>query len=228
VRRDPAGAAPARSIDGAVVVDLSSLWAGPLCGSLLALGGADVIKVESIARPDGARSGPPAFFDLMNAGKRAVALDFGARRDLDRLQRLIDRADVVIEASRRRALDQLGVDRSAARVWLTITGFGRDSDRVAFGDDAAVAGGLVKWKRETPEFFGDAVADPLSGLTAAAEVVRALVRGGRWSIDVAMAGVAAAFAGAPGELPPPFARPAIGWAPDLGQHTEEVSTQFGM
>ena len=64
-----------RAIDGARVVDLSSLWAGPLCGQLLAAAGADVVKVESTARPDGARQGPAAFFDLLNGVKRSVALD---------------------------------------------------------------------------------------------------------------------------------------------------------
>src|SRR4051812_11975385 len=49
-----------------VVVDLTSLWAGPLCAHLLGLAGARVIKVESVRRPDGARSGPPAFFDLLH------------------------------------------------------------------------------------------------------------------------------------------------------------------
>ena len=57
------------------MVELGSLWAAPLCGSLLAAAGADVVKVESIGRPDGARRGPPAFFDLLNGGKRSVALD---------------------------------------------------------------------------------------------------------------------------------------------------------
>jgi hypothetical protein len=47
----------------------SSLWAGPLCTNLLGLGGARVIKVESTTRPDGARSGPPAFFELLHHGE---------------------------------------------------------------------------------------------------------------------------------------------------------------
>jgi hypothetical protein len=57
------------------------------------------------------------------------------------------------------------------RVWTSITGHGRAGaagDRVAFGDDAAVAGGLVRWAADTPMFLGDAVADPLTGMVAAA------------------------------------------------------------
>jgi hypothetical protein len=160
-----------------LVIDLSSLWAGPLAGQLLRQAGARVIKVESWARPDGARQGPPAFFDLLNAGKESVALDFA--RDKSRLQALLARADIVIEASRPRALRQLGVyaeDFVKARpglVWVSITGYGRggpEADWVAFGDDAGVAAGLSHIMRESygrSVFCGDAIADPLAGLHAA-------------------------------------------------------------
>ena len=57
------------------VVDLSALWAGPLLTACLAVAGADVVKVEDVHRPDGARRGDPDFFDLLNAAKRSVALD---------------------------------------------------------------------------------------------------------------------------------------------------------
>jgi len=62
-------------LDDLVVVDLSSLWAGPLCTNVLRLAGARVVKVESTRRPDGARAGPPAFFDLLNSGKAHAGLD---------------------------------------------------------------------------------------------------------------------------------------------------------
>ena len=61
------------------MVDLSALWAGPLCGDLLARAGASVVKVESTQRPDGARRGSRAFFDLLNGRKRSVALDLRSR-----------------------------------------------------------------------------------------------------------------------------------------------------
>ena len=183
------------------VVDLSSLWAGPLCAHLLGLGGAEVVKVESAARPDGARKGPPAFFDWLHAGHASEVVDFATDDGRAELRRLIDGADVVIEASRPRALRQLGIEADevvaggAGRVWLSITGYGRDSDQVAFGDDAAVAGGLVaRDDAGTPVFCGDAIADPLSGIAAAAAVRTAVADGGGVRIDVAMAGVAAAVA----------------------------------
>jgi CoA transferase family III len=178
-----------------VVVDLSSLWAGPLCSRVLAGRGAAVMKVESATRPDGARYGPPAFFDAMNAGKEMVEIDFTAGA----VRELVMAADVVIEGSRPRALEQLGVDAASIvatgpRVWLSITGHGRAApqrDWVGFGDDAAVAGGLVAWSGGRPCFVADAVADPLTGLAAAAATDAALADGGHWLIDCNLAGVAA-------------------------------------
>ena len=90
--------------DVPLVVDLSSLWAGPLCAHLLGLAGARVVKLESTRRPDGARSGPPDFFSLLNAGKASVALDFGTRCGRGKLRRLLERADIVVESARPRAL----------------------------------------------------------------------------------------------------------------------------
>jgi hypothetical protein len=176
-----------------VVVDLSSLWAGPLCTRLLADRGARVIKVESVARPDGARSGPRVFFERLHEGKDVRALDLAGPE----LRELLMQADVVVEASRPRALRALGIrsDEIAPRVWLSITGYGRDCNRVAFGDDAAVAGGLVAFDADGPCFVADAIADPLTGIASAVAIVTALECGGRWQLDASLAGVAAYVAG---------------------------------
>jgi crotonobetainyl-CoA:carnitine CoA-transferase CaiB-like acyl-CoA transferase len=179
-----------------LVVDLSSLWAGPLCGRVLALAGARVVKVESMQRPDGARRGPAAFFDRLNGEKESVAFDFHDAVEIAALQKQIAEADVVIESSRARALEQLGIRPGHDQIWLSITGYGRDSLGVAFGDDAAVAGGLVVWDEVGPCFCADAVADPLTGLVAADLCLAALEREARGLIDVPLAGVAARFAGA--------------------------------
>jgi hypothetical protein len=242
-------AAPtSRGGEGVVVLDLSSLWAGPLCGDLLAGAGASVVKVESVTRPDGARRGPAAFFDLLNGRKRSVALDFTSRSDVEILGRLVQRADVVIEASRPRALEQLGlravdvVAGGGPRVWVSITGYGRRSGadgvgRVAFGDDAAAAGGLVVWHEGTPLFCADAVADPVSGLTAAAACLDALAAGGRWLLDVSMATVCARLAGptvpvpegsGPAAAAGPRARDAAAAAPKLGADTADVLGELGL
>jgi CoA-transferase family III len=185
-----------------LVVDLSSLWAGPLCGRLLGAQGARVIKVESTRRPDGARQDPSGLYDLLNHGKEELALDLGDREGVGALADLLRRADVVIESSRPRALQQLGIDAEALlaevggpRVWVSITGHGRgQGHRVGFGDDTAAAGGLVAHDGRGPCFLGDAIADPLAGVVAAREVERRLAEGGAWLLDVGLARVAASAA----------------------------------
>ena len=81
VVRSPLGeAAPRPDPAGLIVVDLSALWAGPLCGDLLARAGATVVKVESTQRPDGARRGPAEFFDLLNGRKQIGRARFSESR----------------------------------------------------------------------------------------------------------------------------------------------------
>ncbi len=173
------------------------MWAGPLCGQLLARAGAVVVKVESPSRPDGARRGEPAFFDWMNAGKLSYCLDFDSESDA--LHRLLDAADIVIEGSRPAALRRRGLSAEdlagrAGRIWLRISGYRDQPDRPAFGDDAAVAGGLVCGGADGPVFCGDAIADPLTGLEAARAVGESLHRGGGAVIEVSMAQIAARYA----------------------------------
>lgn len=232
------GDAPSRpDLDGLIVVDLTALWAGPLCGDLLGRAGATVIKVESSTRPDAARTGPGAFFDLLNGAKQSVALDFRSREGMAALLSLLRRADVVLEASRPRALQQLGIQASeltgpdGPRVWVSITGYGRSGpggSRVAFGDDAAAAGGLVTRFDGIPGFCADAIADPLTGLAAAGACLDALDAGGRWLLDLSMVAVAAELAGPTLDVPhgipvtPPRAREAVARAPALGADTSRV------
>jgi hypothetical protein len=193
-----AAAAP-REPSGLLVADLSSMWAGPLCGQLLARAGATVVKVETPGRPDGTRAGPSAFFDWMNSGKLSYAVDFD---EPSGLRRLLEGADVVIESSRpaalaRRGLGPADIALRDGRVWLRITGHGAEggqADWVAFGDDAAVSGGLVGGTDREPVFCGDAIADPLTGLDAALSVVESLSRGGGELVELSMAAVAATYA----------------------------------
>jgi hypothetical protein len=184
-----------------MVVDLSALWAGPLAASLLGAVGARVVKVESRRRPDGARGGDAGFYDLLNAGKASVALDFDDPDDRSRLRRLVAAADIVVESTRPRALEQLGIHAAQVAerggVWLSITAYGRDGElggRIGFGDDAAVAGGLTAAMRRGWNdrlFAGDAIADPLTGLTGAF-AAWSLWRGGQGGvISVALAEVIA-------------------------------------
>lgn len=237
--------ARARPVTDALVVDLSALWAGPLATSILQAAGAEVVKVESTRRPDGARLGQPAFFDLLNAGKRSVALDFTEPGDRARLGALMDRADLVVEASRPRALEQLGlhpdtwIDRHAGGSWIAITAYGRTGpwrQWSGFGDDTAVAGGLTAYaggRSGDPLFCGDAFGDPATGLHAAVVALAALVGSGGF-FDVALREVVNhLLAEGDGDAPiggdriavaPPRARAPRGVAPALGQDNARLAT----
>jgi crotonobetainyl-CoA:carnitine CoA-transferase CaiB-like acyl-CoA transferase len=189
-----------------LAIDLSALWAGPLCGQLLRQTGVRVIKVESAARPEPSRQTLPVFFDQLNAGKESVVLDFDDRANRVRLRRLIEAADIVISSARPRALEQLDLDPAElvrdrpALVWIAITAHGwhgSAGQRVGFGDDAAAAAGLVATGDDgRPAFMGDAIADPLTGLSAAAAALRARLQGAGGLYDISLRGCAERVAGA--------------------------------
>ena len=187
-----------RPTDKPLVVDLSSLWAGPLCSHLLQQAGCRVIKVEGLNRLDGARSGSPEFYRLLNQGKESVVLDFHAEADIARLKQLIARADIVIEASRPRALQNIGIhaeqwaQSKPGLVWLSITGYGRhgaDGTRIGFGDDTAAAAGLSRIMLEATgdyQIVGDAIADPLTGIHAALFAWKSYLAGGSELISISL------------------------------------------
>lgn len=228
--RPTASRTPPRAPRGLLVADLSSMWAGPLCGRLLARAGATVVKVESPRRRDGTRGGHRPFFDWVNGEKLSYELDFDTQAG--ELRELLAVSDIVIEGSRPAALARRGlgpddVAPRAGRIWLQITGY--DGLRPGFGDDTAVAGGLVGTSAQGPVFCGDAIADPLSGLEAALAVAESLGRGGGELIRVSMAGVSATYAALPvgpsassAPVSAPAAPPAPHPASDPGADNEAV------
>jgi len=188
------------------VVDLSALWAGPMCGAILAAVGAEVTKLDSVRRPEPARIATPGFDARMSGSKARLALDLATPEGKAELRARVMESDVVITSARRRGLRSIGLTPEAilaARpglTWVAITGYGWRIDaplddapeRVAFGDDAAAAGGLVSWTDDgAPRFLGDALSDPLTGLAAAAAAMTGVLRGGGCLIDAAMAQAAA-------------------------------------
>jgi hypothetical protein len=193
------GEAPPPTI-GPLVVDLSALWAGPLCAHLLGLAGARVVKVEMTGRLDGARRGEPRFYDLLHRGHDSVVVEPTGSDGRRLLRSLLDRADIVVESSRPRAMRTLGIDplevlRRTPTTWVAITAYGRTCpDRVGFGDDVAMSAGLVAYEAGSsrPLPCGDALADPLTGMHAAVAALASYRIGGSRLLDVAMRDVVAA------------------------------------
>jgi hypothetical protein len=250
---------PGWPLAGLLVADFSVLWAGPLCAHLLGLAGARVVKVETPWRPDGARRGNAEFYRLLHAGARSVAFDPLTSEGREAMAALVDAADIVIESSRPRALARFGLDADAAvaagTTWVSITAYGRAVDRIGFGDDVAAGGGLLAADADgRPLFAGDAIADPLTGLTAAVLASSAPPAGGAL-LDIAMSGVIAgtmdtATAGnsaparragngaghgwvvdtASGPVPvaTPRRRQVPGQSAGLGEHTAQVSAELGL
>ena len=120
------------------------------------------------------------------------------------LRERIATADILIANARARAFEQIGLaphivfDLNPRLVWVAITGYGWSgpgASRIGFGDDTAAAGGLLRWTSAgQPRFLGDALADPLTGLAAAAATLAALEQGGGQLVDAALARTPAVIA----------------------------------
>ncbi len=184
------------------VLDMSSLWAGPLCGSILAAVGADVIKLESRHRADPTPTFQPELNRRLNGAKTLFQLNFSSPEGRAQLRQEICQADIVISNARPRAFKQLGIEPSAVLeqnsklIWVAITGHGwtsREAKWTGFGDDAAISGGLVEWNQELdqPCFAGDALADPLTGISAAIGAIEAVLARTSCQLDAALSRTAA-------------------------------------
>jgi hypothetical protein len=90
-------------------------------------------------------------------------------------------------------MEQLGVEPldavSRGTTWVSLTAYGRRGgwpNRAGFGDDVAVAAGLVAGPNRSPLLCGDAAADPIAGLHAAVAAAGSLLSGRSHFIDVSM------------------------------------------
>lgn len=162
----PEPAAASRPLEGVRVVAFVAFWAGPFVASYLAALGADVVKIESVQRPDGMRFAggvkldDPLFFEWSgvshgaNAGVRAITLDLDRPEGIDLARRLVERADVVVDNFSPRVLDGFGLgeaDLRAANPGLVLArmpAFGLDGpwrDRGGFAMTVEQASGLA-WR----------------------------------------------------------------------------------
>src|SRR5262245_1276874 len=100
---------------GIFVLDLTRVLAGPYCTMVLADLGARVVKVEQPSHGDDARrigpfvAGVSAYFLSLNRGKESIALDLSAAVDREAFERLLARADVLVENFRPGVMERLGL-----------------------------------------------------------------------------------------------------------------------
>jgi CoA:oxalate CoA-transferase len=123
-------------LSGITIVDLSRILAGPYCTLLMAELGARVIKVEPPAQGDDARhygpfrNGKSAYFSSVNRGKESIALDLKSAEGRDVFERLLDRADALVENFRPGTMEKLGYGwdslhpRYPRLVYAAASGFG--------------------------------------------------------------------------------------------------------
>src|SRR5438477_10165668 len=101
-------------LSGITVVDLSRILAGPYCTHLMAEMGARVIKVEAPKGGDDARAygpyvkGKSTYFASVNRGKQSIALDLKSDEDRAIFEKLLAKADVIVENFRPGTMDKLG------------------------------------------------------------------------------------------------------------------------
>lgn len=182
---------------GLRVLDMTTFWAGPSCTHILGMLGAEVIHLESTARPDGTRliAGIPAseelwwerspIFSALNTNKLGLTLDFQTDQGRDVLRRLIATCDVVVENFTPRVIDQIGLDFESVRqmrdgiIMLRMPGFGLDGpwrDNPAFAyiiEDATGLSWLTGFPDRTP-FEPYSVGDPNAGIHALNALLLAL------------------------------------------------------
>ena len=181
-------------LDGITVVDLTRVLSGPYCTMLLADMGARVIKIEQPGRGDDTRGwGPPfiagesAYFLSVNRNKESVTLNLKSSEARGLLERLIAKADVLVENFRPGTLARLGLgyEQLAPRfprlIHCSISGFGQSGPKRDLpGYDAVIQaeGGLMSITGPAggaPYRLGVAIADIIAGVFAAHGVALALL-----------------------------------------------------
>ena len=184
-------------LDGVRVIDCTAWWAGPSATAMLAALGADVLKVESISRPDLMRyasTQPPSvdewwewspLFHAANVGKRAVTVDLNQPDGIALFERLLRSADVLVENYTPRVMEQFGLgwDRvhevNPDLVMVRMPAFGLDGpwrDNTGFAQTMECIAGM-SWRTgfpDGPPVLVRGACDPLAGMHAVIATLLAL------------------------------------------------------
>ena len=182
-------------LDGVRVLDLSRVFAGPLCGQVLADFGADVIKVEHPGRGDdtrdwGMRIGKTetTYYNSMNRNKRSITVDLQTPEGVKIIRDLLPQCDVVIQNFKTGGAEKLGLGYEQLKaikpdlIYCSVAGYdssGPEAKRPGY--DLVIQGeaGLMALNGEAsqpPLKFGVAAVDMMTGMYAAQAVLAALFR----------------------------------------------------
>lgn len=198
-----------KPLSGIRVLDLTNVLAGPFACHQLAHLGAEVIKVEAVARGDLARNlgadaelsakGMGISFLAQNPGKKSLTLNLKDPRGKQALTRLVATSDVLVENFRPGVMDRLGLGfdslktRNPSLIYCAISGFGQDgpwADRPAYDQIIQGLSGVMSVTGDAdsaPLRVGYPLADTVGGLTAAMAITAALNAPDRGTfIDISM------------------------------------------
>ena len=182
-----------KPLAGLRVIDLSQIYQGPYATFLMAMAGADVIKVEP---PGGERlrglggAGTPLSFAMLNANKRSVSLDLKHPEGKRLLCQLVEHGDVLVENYAPGVMDRLGVGYSALKginprlIYASGTGYGLtgpDRDQLAMDHTIQAASGMMSLTGVPdgpPLRAGGAPIDIMGGIHLYGGVMTALVSRG--------------------------------------------------
>jgi crotonobetainyl-CoA:carnitine CoA-transferase CaiB-like acyl-CoA transferase len=181
-------------LKGVRVLELAQVMAGPVTGLMLADMGAEVIKVEKFPGGDDSRgfnskgSGDmPASFEVLNRGKRSIAINLKTHSGRDALRRLVKNADVLTENFRPGTLEKLGLGAdellkiNPRLIYCSITGYGRSGplgQRGGFDLILQAFSGLISVTGEPgrpPVKPGVSIADVNAGILATMGVLAAYI-----------------------------------------------------
>lgn len=182
-------------LQGVRVLDLSRVFAGPLCGMVLADFGAEVIKVEHPGRGDdtrdwGMRIGhtETTYYNSMNRNKRSITVDLQTPEGVKIIHDLLPQCDVVIQNFKTGGAEKLGLGYAQLKaikpdlIYCSVAGYdssGPEAKRPGY--DLVIQGeaGLMALNGEAsqpPLKFGVAAVDMMTGMYAAQAVLAALFR----------------------------------------------------
>ena len=183
---------------GVRVLDLSRVFAGPLCGMVLADFGAEVVKVEHPGRGDdtrdwGLRIGKTetTYYNSMNRNKRSITIDLQSPEGLKLIKALLPQFDVVIHNFKTGGAEKLGLGYEQLKaikpelIYCAVAGYNSSGPEAARpGYDLVIQGeaGLMALNGDAsmpPLKFGVAVVDLMTGMYAAQAVLAALFRRSR-------------------------------------------------